>query len=51
MHLYLYLYNDDDDDDNNNNNKYLLNNKIIKDGRILRSDLTYLTRGYCLSEI
>ena len=49
MHLYLYLYNDDDDD--NNNNKYLLNNKIIKDGRILRSDLTYLTRGYCLSEI
>ena len=48
MHLYLYLYNDDDD---NNNNKYLLNNKIIKDGRILRSDLTYLTRGYCLSEI
>ena len=49
MHLYLYLYNDDDD--NNNNNKYLLNNKIIKDRRILRSDLTYLTRGYCLSEI
>jgi hypothetical protein len=49
MHLYLYLYNDDDD--NNNNNKYLLNNKIIKDGRILRSDLTYLTRGHCLSEI
>jgi len=50
MHLYLYLYNDDDDDDDDNN-KYLLNNKIIKDGRILRSDLTYLTRGYCLSEI